>query len=202
MESCLPAKCCIYPTGKLVELQKHCYNEHLGAPRTCSVETTLSRIRTESIQQAYNNLEDAVSCKNYEDDIVEVALRNLIKTVHEAHTTETQLHTEFGQSLLNCSKQIWGYRRLQYDLEELRATPYDDSVHSGKLESLWMSLIDDVSKPYIRISKQWGEIGFQGKDPKTDFRGMGMLGLENLLFLVKNYNKAAKHILSHSHPCA
>ena len=26
-----------------------------------------------------------------------------------------------------------------------------------------------------RISKQWGDIGFQGKDPKTDFRGMGML---------------------------
>ena len=28
-----------------------------------------------------------------------------------------------------------------------------------------------------RISKQWGDIGFQGKDPKTDFRGMGMLFL-------------------------
>ena len=24
-----------------------------------------------------------------------------------------------------------------------------------------------------RISKQWGELGFQGKDPQTDFRGMG-----------------------------
>ena len=25
-----------------------------------------------------------------------------------------------------------------------------------------------------RISSQWGEIGFQGKNPETDFRGMGM----------------------------
>jgi len=32
-----------------------------------------------------------------------------------------------------------------------------------------------------RITNQWGEIGFQGKDPMTDFRGMGMLGLDNLL---------------------
>lgn len=31
-----------------------------------------------------------------------------------------------------------------------------------------------------RISKQWCEIGFQGDDPKTDFRGMGLLGLYNL----------------------
>lgn len=24
-----------------------------------------------------------------------------------------------------------------------------------------------------RVCKQWGDIGFQGKDPQTDFRGMG-----------------------------
>lgn len=24
-----------------------------------------------------------------------------------------------------------------------------------------------------RITKQWGDIGFQGNDPQTDFRGMG-----------------------------
>lgn len=32
-----------------------------------------------------------------------------------------------------------------------------------------------------RVTKQWQSIGFQGQDPKTDFRGMGILGLENLL---------------------
>jgi hypothetical protein len=199
MALCLPAKCCSYQTGKLVELQKNCCNERLGAPRTCSVETTLSRIRSESVQQAYNNLEDVASCKVYDDDQVEVAISNLVKTVLEAQTTDTQLHIEFVQSLHDCSKQIWGYRRLQYDLEELRATRYDDSMHSGKLESLWISLVDDESKPYIRISKQWGGIGFQGNDPKTDFRGMGMLGLENLLFLARKFTMVAKHILSNSH---
>ena len=34
-----------------------------------------------------------------------------------------------------------------------------------------------------RITDQWIEIGFQGKDPSTDFRGAGMLGLEQLLAL-------------------
>jgi len=32
-----------------------------------------------------------------------------------------------------------------------------------------------------RFTRQWGDIGFQGEDPATDFRGMGLLGFENLL---------------------
>lgn len=39
----------------------------------------------------------------------------------------------------------------------------------------------------------------QGDDPKTDFRGMGLLGLENLLFFAKEFPGAAGHVLSHSH---
>ena len=31
-----------------------------------------------------------------------------------------------------------------------------------------------------RINSSWKDIGFQGEDPKTDFRGMGILGLSNL----------------------
>lgn len=35
----------------------------------------------------------------------------------------------------------------------------------------------------------------------SDFRGMGMLGLENLLYFAEEYNGAARHVLSHSlHP--
>lgn len=34
-----------------------------------------------------------------------------------------------------------------------------------------------------RDSKQWIDVGFQGKDPATDFRGAGILGLEQLLFI-------------------
>lgn len=52
-----------------------------------------------------------------------------------------------------------------------------------------------------RVTKQWQDIGFQGDDPKTDFRGMGLLGLENLLFFATEYKTPAAHVLSHSlHP--
>ncbi len=32
-----------------------------------------------------------------------------------------------------------------------------------------------------RITNEWQEIGFQGSDPATDFRGTGYLGLKQLL---------------------
>lgn len=35
----------------------------------------------------------------------------------------------------------------------------------------------------------------------SDFRGMGMLGLDNLLYFAEEFNGAARHVLSHSmHP--
>lgn len=42
---------------------------------------------------------------------------------------------------------------------------------------------------------------FQGDDPKTDFRGMGILGLDNLIYFAREYNSTASHVLLHSlHP--
>lgn len=47
-----------------------------------------------------------------------------------------------------------------------------------------------------RITKDWQRIGFQGTDPATDFRGMGMLGLRCLQYpptLTYNRRAHAKH---------
>ena len=52
--------------------------------------------------------------------------------------------------------------------------------HENKLMRLWNNL-----RPNHKLSERntmdWVDIGFQGKDPATDFRGAGMFGLENLL---------------------
>jgi hypothetical protein len=52
-----------------------------------------------------------------------------------------------------------------------------------------------------RLSKQWVEIGFQGNDPATDFRGMGIQGLNDLLYFVQHYPNQSLIALQHaSHP--
>lgn len=101
-----------------------------------------------------------------------------------------------------CFLQIYGYKNLVKEIESLRSIPYDsqNSEHERKLVQLWEVL--NPSYPLSgRISKQWTEIGFQGDDPMTDFRGMGILGLENLLYFSTNHTKIARLILLHSnHP--
>lgn len=69
-----------------------------------------------------------------------------------------------------------------HTIEDLRSTAYDaeDVSHEEKLLNLWALLMPGKELD-SRVSNSWKELGFQGEDPKTDFRGMGLLGLENLL---------------------
>jgi len=53
-------------------------------------------------------------------------------------------------------------------------------VRANGLVQLWNTLHPDIVLTQ-RVSPQWTLIGFQGNDPATDFRGMGLLGLLNLL---------------------
>lgn len=51
---------------------------------------------------------------------------------------------------------------------------------------LWTATYPDT-KLESRVSEQWKLLGFQGTDPATDFRGMGLLGLEQLVYFSENH---------------
>jgi len=78
----------------------------------------------------------------------------------------------------------------------LRTTAYDsnNSEHEKYLEQLWDTMFPGVTRS-ARITNEWDELGFQGTDPATDFRGMGILGLLNLLYFAKTYNQISRDIL-------
>lgn len=88
----------------------------------------------------------------------------------------------FEVSLRQCLRQIWGYKQLVQEVEKLRSEGYDSEnlEHERTLLQLWALLQPGIPLT-TRKTKQWQNIGFQGEDPKTDFRGMGTLGLENLM---------------------
>ncbi|KAI4356613.1 hypothetical protein L6164_000623 [Bauhinia variegata] len=83
-------------------------------------------------------------------------------------------------------------QRLQSRID----VPYDSSIpgHQEALRALW-----NVSFPEEQlrglISEQWKEMGWQGKDPSTDFRGGGFISLENLLFFARNFPKSFRDLL-------
>lgn len=89
----------------------------------------------------------------------------------------------FGESV----SVIWELKQLLNELEKLRITSYDSNSeeHEEKLLKLWQLLRPGINLD-SRVSSLWQDIGFQGEDPKTDFRGMGILGLENLLYAFTN----------------
>ncbi|XP_057979724.1 uncharacterized protein LOC131165723 isoform X1 [Malania oleifera] len=65
---------------------------------------------------------------------------------------------------------------------------YDSAVpeHQEALRALWNAAFPDEELRGL-ISEQWKEMGWQGKDPSTDFRGGGFISLENLLFFARNF---------------
>ncbi|XP_074592596.1 uncharacterized protein LOC141848463 isoform X1 [Curcuma longa] len=73
---------------------------------------------------------------------------------------------------------------------------YDGSKqeHQEALRALWYAAYPEVELRDI-ISEQWKEMGWQGKDPSTDFRGGGFISLENLFFFARNYPKSFNDLL-------
>ncbi|XP_010258741.1 PREDICTED: ELMO domain-containing protein A-like isoform X1 [Nelumbo nucifera] len=73
---------------------------------------------------------------------------------------------------------------------------YDSSnpEHQEALRSLWNASFPGEELCGL-ISEQWKEMGWQGKDPSTDFRGGGFISLENLLFFARNYPKSFQDLL-------
>eukprot|EP00494_Astrolonche_serrata_P000061 UN00061 len=49
-----------------------------------------------------------------------------------------------------------------------------------------MGILFGDTKFTIGKNQKWKDIGFQGNDPTTDFRGMGMHALACLTYLAKN----------------
>ncbi|KAL5962290.1 ELMO domain-containing protein 1 [Taenia solium] len=95
---------------------------------------------------------------------------------HEECVANSTLSVDFKQSVI----QIRGYRNLVARADALKNSRFsiDDEAHVLLLQDIWNSMLPD--EPFSLKSKRWSDIGFQGSCPATDFRGMGVLGAENL----------------------
>ncbi|CAH1441087.1 unnamed protein product [Lactuca virosa] len=83
-------------------------------------------------------------------------------------------------------------QRLQNRLD----IAYDSSIpeHQEALKALWKAAFPEEELSDL-ISEQWKEMGWQGKDPSTDFRGGGFISLENLLYFARNFQKSFQDLL-------
>lgn len=185
----------------MCELQRICYSTLSGAKRSLQVEFSLQNSKQKNIKEMIAYLDDLTSHRKLRENLTE-ALNRSVTSILVAKSINPKVHVQFVKSMSRCIEHIWGYRQLTYELTVLSQTNYDanNGEHEQKLLKLWNYLCPDIPLN-SRVSHQWKDIGFQGNDPKTDFRGMGILGLDNLLFFAQEYNNSARAILQHSlHP--
>ncbi|XP_068177394.1 ELMO domain-containing protein 2 [Antennarius striatus] len=174
-------------TGKC-ELQRICSGYKSGATRTINAEYSLRSSKTKTLRGALEINKDK--------------LEDCVDQIMKVKSIKAQKDPQFKKSLQICLLQITGHSSLCVSVEDMRKQVFtsESQEHEAKLLKLWDLLMPAV-KLESRITKQWGDIGFQGDDPKTDFRGMGMLGLINLVFFSENYTEEARQVLSHAnHP--
>ncbi|KAF2885522.1 hypothetical protein ILUMI_20672 [Ignelater luminosus] len=187
-------------TTGLCELQRICYGEVNGTPRIKGVESSLHLSRSPQIKLLIQHLNNISDNQRFLGSNEREILQGAVRTVLLVKQINPQIHTQFVKSFSKCIEQIWGYRQLVAEVESLRKINYDSDnlEHERKLYDLWENLMP-FEPLESRVSRQWQDIGFQGDDPKTDFRGMGLLGLENLLYFATEFKGPASHVLSHSH---
>ncbi|PKA53317.1 hypothetical protein AXF42_Ash010047 [Apostasia shenzhenica] len=106
-----------------------------------------------------------------------------------------------------CAQRREGDARISFDFTPLQEeclqrlqsridVSYDSSKveHQEALRTLWYAAFPEVPLCDL-LSDQWKEMGWQGKDPSTDFRGGGFISLENLLFFARAFPKSFQDLL-------
>lgn len=157
---------------RLCELQRICYGCESGAKRKKCVEQSLELSRTKKIKEIIDQLNESIENNMKIDEFQDQLVPHAVTTILKVKKIKRKIHPDFGPLLGVCIESIWSYRRLCADVEDVRRIPYDgdDMDHENKLLKLWRLLMPHEPLEN-RISKQWQDIGFQGDNPSTDFRG-------------------------------
>ncbi|KAK2957732.1 putative ELMO domain-containing protein [Blattamonas nauphoetae] len=77
----------------------------------------------------------------------------------------------------------FSFELFKHSSLKLAHTPFETGKvsHETQLQSFWDLATYSLERKNGRFTDEWEVVGFQGKDPKTDFRGTGMFGMEMLL---------------------
>lgn len=171
------------------ELERICHNEKIESVRIKKIEKSFLSSRNPYIRMSFESKQE-----NEE----EIALKIMqLKKITQSD------NINFFILLKDGLIKIRAYNKLINEIEELRLRKFSfDNLHDSELIfDVWSSLKGSEDKLDNKITKRWSEIGFQGMDPSTDFRGMGMLSLLNLHYFSTNKSEQARQVYNKSlHP--
>uniref|UniRef100_V9IM88 ELMO domain-containing protein 1 n=1 Tax=Apis cerana TaxID=7461 RepID=V9IM88_APICE len=109
----------------MCELQRICYGELSGAPRTLAVEKSLKLSKNANIKTLLIYLNDLADQCAFTNQAKRKIVKEAIESVLVTKKINPAAHPDFSKSFGKCIELIWGYRQLCVECEELRRTPYD-----------------------------------------------------------------------------
>jgi hypothetical protein len=126
------------------------------------------------------------------------SLEQILKHVQEVKGLKFK-NGEYYNNVVFCLKGIRLVNKVFLVVNEMAREQFD--VYTAKrvnmLDQLWSGLKPGVRRSGL-ICRDWTELGFQGNDPSTDFRGTGMLGLFQLVYFVEHKTQSAQLVLEES----
>lgn len=96
-----------------------------------------------------------------------------------------------------CIIDIGQVNKLKHHMHIQSSVAFDrtNDAHEAQLEQLWQVLLPGVERTGGRFSRDWNRIGFQQSDPASDFRGGGILALEQLLYFATTRTAVARRMI-------
>jgi len=101
-----------------------------------------------------------------------------------------------GAQYINYAESVVSLNSLEQvahqNLSEVAGIKFDGSsdMHESLLRRLWTLMFD--GEDYEPKSRRWRTLGFQADDPRTDFRGGGLLSLQCLCHLAESHGPLAR----------
>ncbi|CAH7685661.1 ELMO/CED-12 family-domain-containing protein [Phakopsora pachyrhizi] len=135
-------------------------------PPVESYEASLAVWRVDWVLQRSNRLQTVKVVSK----ITEFEVEEIVSVVLAVKRVNNLL----APTLTECLRRIQMAAQMKQIVEERSKTSYDPDLHQKNLL----------------------EIGFQGTDPATDFRGAGLLGLDAMLVFARYYGKEAQSLVS------
>lgn len=159
-----------YLTGKC-ELERLCESGQIASKECMEIEFCLYHSKMADIQRILTS--------------DEASTKSCMETIMRRKRIISEKSQAFLHVMPKFLRKIISYNKLLTEIDGIRGTVYneEDKEHEKLLHRLWEILKGDEIEE--RYSSRWTEIGFQGKNPATDFRGMGILSLKCLIYLLE-----------------
>ncbi|PFH31184.1 ELMO/CED-12 family protein [Besnoitia besnoiti] len=78
-----------------------------------------------------------------------------------------------------------------HSLSAAACIPFDteDPKHEALLRQFYEEVVGSPDAPAADSERDWKALGFQSQNPRTDFRGGGLLALQQLLFFARHFHE-------------